>query len=294
VTPPIPFVKMEGCGNDYVYLDAGLATGAGHTQDWDPLDEIARAVSDRHFGVGSDGLIVLDKPAANPRMRMFNADGSEGELCLNGLRCAAKLVADVLPELEHAFVMDTAAGPRHVVVADTGPGRAMVVVEAGHPEFGRARIPATGSAPELWDEVFTVGAGIAGAATLPGYGVSVGNPHLVLWAFHRDQVRDADMRAVGSPLEHDPRFPQGVNIHLVAAGDDGALHVRHWERGSGATLACGSGAVAVFAVARRLGRAEAKVTVHMPGGDVVMEQRDDGSLIQTGPAVEVFRGTWNR
>jgi len=293
MTNGIPFVKMEGCGNDYVFVDVGLTPGAGE-EALGELDVFSRTVSHRHYGAGSDGLILLDRPGANPRMRMFNADGSEGRLCLNGLRCAAKLVADALPELEHAFVMDTAAGPRRVAVADTGPGKAMVVVEAGRADFARPRIPALGDASELWDEPFPVVLGSGAKESWPGYGLSVGNPHLVLWGPDLETVSSVDLRATGSPLERDPRFPDGVNVHVVSVGEGKRLHVRHWERGSGATLACGSGAVAVFAVARRLGRVEAKGLVRMPGGEVVLEQREDGDLVQTGPAHEVYRGVWPR
>lgn len=284
---PFTFIKMEGCGNDYVFVDGGLAGPAWDAGAVERLAGWVPALSDRHTGVGGDGVILLTRGKQAPvRMRMWNADGSEGLLCLNGLRCAAKAAAD-LAGAPDRFVVEAAAGPRPVRVFRDSTGRvAEVEVEAGVPDFRRAAIPARGDEPELWGESFPLSTG----STLPGYGVSVGNPHLVLWMETEAAVREAPLAAIGEPLSRDPRFPEGVNVHLAAWTGE-ALVTRPWERGAGATLACGSGAVAVFAVARRLERAPERAAVRMPGGEVELREEPVG-LVLRGPAREVFRGTW--
>jgi diaminopimelate epimerase len=160
-------------------------------------------------------------------------------------------------------------------------------VDLDPPEFRRERLPALGRGEELWGEIF-----FGPLGGLPGYGVSVGNPHLVLWLRDVGDVREAPLAAIGAPLSVDPRFPEGVNVHVAAAAAPSHLVTRPWERGTGMTRACGSGAVAVFAVARRLGRAAAEAAVEMPGGTVTLAERPDGTLLLTGPAREVFRATW--
>jgi len=285
----IPFVKMEGAGNDYVYVDGGI-TGAGI--DPDAIDDwgaLSQRISDRHRGVGSDGLIlVLPGRKAPIAMRMWNADGSEGRLCLNGLRCTARLAVTSRPGLGDSFAVETASGLRAVRVIRNGGGvPSTVEVEAGRPDFRRRALPALGEGEELWDEVFPTPVG-----ALRGFGVSVGNPHLVLRLDSEAELVDAPLAAIGAPLAGDPRFPEGVNVHLLAKGVDGSLVMRTWERGSGATLACGTGAVAVFAVARRCGFVGAGADVRMPGGQVRLQADDEGCLLLRGDAREVFRGEW--
>jgi diaminopimelate epimerase len=285
----MPFVKMEGAGNDYVYVDGGI-TGAGidpdAIEDWGGL---ARRISDRHRGVGSDGLILVFPGRGAPiAMRMWNADGSEGLLCLNGLRCTARLAVTSRPGLGDVFEVETAAGLRAVRVLRDGRGvPSTVEVKAGRPDFRRRALPALGEGEELWEEVYPTPVG-----QLSGYGVSVGNPHLVLRLDSEARLGEAPLAAIGAPLAADPRFPEGVNVHLVAEGAEGSLVMRTWERGSGATLACGSGAVAVFAVARRCGFAGAEAEVRMPGGQVRLRADSEGRLLLRGDAREIFRGTW--
>jgi len=283
----VAFIKMEGCGNDYLFVDGGLAVPPWEAEAVERLHRRVPALSDRHTGVGGDGVILLTRGERGPvRMRMWNADGSEGLLCLNGLRCAAKAAADLAGAPER-FVVETAAGPRPVRIFRDGRGRVHEVeVEAGPPDFRRRAIPAAGGEAELWGERFPMPAG----GDLPGYGLSVGNPHLVLWMESEAAVRRAPLAAIGRPLATDPRFPEGVNVHLAARAGD-ALVTRPWERGAGATRACGSGAVAVFAVARRLGAAPERATVRMPGGEVELREDPDGLRLR-GPAREVFRGVW--
>jgi diaminopimelate epimerase len=283
------FVKIEGCGNDYVFVDAGLTrNGVGPDALGSPAG-LARAVSDRHYGVGSDGLILITPGERHPvRMRMWNADGSESALCLNGLRGVAKYAADALSGLDDAFVVETGAGERPVRIVE-GRGEHVTIVEvlAGTPDYHRESVPAAGEGDELWDEPFATRAG-----SLRGGAVSVGNPHLVLWMDNEPAVLAAPLEVIGPPLETDPRFPERINVHLAAAAAPDRLVMRSWERGSGITLACGSGAAAVFAVFRRLGQAAAEAVVAMPGGEVTLRDEADGRLILTGPAREVFRGRW--
>lgn len=303
----IPFVKMHGCGNDYLFSDAGLTRAPRTELLQGDLPEIARLMSHRHTGVGSDGLIVLSPGENTPvRMQMFNADGSEGRLCLNGLRCAAKYTYDRLPDLEPRFPIETKAGIRHVEVQSVDRYHtATVTVNAGQAEFARKAIPATGDDPEFWGEYLVTKGG-----EFLGYGVSVGNPHLVLLPTHRDDqnvpASDNDIQSVsvdvtdlsslnmpliGRPLEISPWFPEGVNVH-VALADGDRLPMRSWERGSGETQACGTGAVAVFAVMRRLKKVGPKAEIEMPGGSVYLEEHVDGVLEMRGPAVEVCEGVW--
>ena len=279
----LPFVKMEGCGNDFVFLNALGDAPAG--LDPGSLPELARAVSDRRRGIGSDGLIVVSPGRGAPvAMRMWNADGSEARLCVNGLRCAAALAAMTVPALGSAFPMETASGPREVrVLARTGRAW-QVEIAAGEPDFRRTALPALGEGDRLWGESFDLEGG-----PFPGYGVSMGNPHLVLLAPDEAFLAGARIEAL-EPLSRSPGFPDGVNVHLVAA-DPARVSLRTWERGSGPTLACGSGALASYAVARELGRVSGEVETTMPGGSVWIRP-GPGGLVLRGPAREVYRGTW--
>jgi diaminopimelate epimerase len=280
--PRLRFIKMEGCRNDYVFLDGGLGSEAMALPEGAPFAEWARVISDRHSGVGGDGLILLEPGAHHAvRMRMWNADGSEGRLCLNGLRCAAKYVAEETG-VGDRFTVETISGDRPVCVFRDASGRVNEVeVLVGVPDFRRSALPASGSGNELWGETFQVG-----GRTLPGYAVSVGNPHLVFPVSGR--IEDVPLEALG-PWSRAARFPDGMNVHVLAR-IEGGLDMRSWERGTGATLACGSGAVAVYAVAHRLGLVGNESDVHMPGGTVQLRENDEGALILRGPAREVFRG----
>jgi diaminopimelate epimerase len=275
------FIKMEGCRNDYVFLDGGLGSERMSFPPDTPFSTWARVVSDRHRGVGGDGLILLEPGHRHlVRMQMWNADGSEGRLCLNGLRCAAKYVAEETSAGDR-FTVETISGDRPVRVFRDASGRVTEVeVRVGAPDFRRSALPATGVEDELWGESFALG-----ERTLPGYAVSLGNPHLIFPL--RGGLKDVPLEALG-PLSLDARFPEGMNVHLMAQMDQG-LDMCSWERGTGPTLACGSGAVAVFAVAERLGLVGKQATVRMPGGTVDVSD-EDGALVMRGPAREVFRG----
>jgi diaminopimelate epimerase len=213
-------------------------------------------------------------------MRMWNSDGSEGRLCLNGLRCVAKYVADETSGGDR-FTVETISGDHPVQVFRDTSGRVNEVeVLVGAPDFRRSALPARGGEDELWGEPFKVD-----GQSRSGYGVSLGNPHLVFPV--RGTLNDVSLESL-EVLSKDARFPEGMNVHLMTEMDQ-TLDMTSWERGTGPTLACGSGAVAVFAVAERLGLVGKRADVHMPGGTV--EVRDeDGVLVMRGPAREVFRG----
>jgi len=277
----LQFIKMEGCRNDYVFLDGGLGSEAMRFPSDAPFAKWSQQLSDRHAGIGGDGLILLEPGLKNPvRMRMWNSDGSEGRLCLNGLRCAAKYVAEETTSGDQ-FTVETISGDRPVrVFRDTSGHVHEVEVRVGAPDFRRSALPAHGTEDEIWGEPFQVG-----GQRLSGYAVSLGNPHLV-FPLH-EGMEQVPFEALG-PLSTEARFPEGMNVHVMVPKSD-RLDMCSWERGTGPTLACGSGAVAVFAVAKRLGLVGNDADVRMPGGTVHLSETD-GVLVMRGPAREVFRG----
>lgn len=279
------FVKMHGLGNDYVYVE-------GFTQSIPDPHALAIKFADRHFGVGGDGLILAMPPDegvdAHAKMRMFNVDGSEGEMCGNGVRCVCKMVHDHRLGGYDATLSD--ANPMRIqtghgvlsldyTLDDTGKV-AQVTVDMGRPILELPRIPvdATQLDVRLDDAVF----------------VSMGNPHAVLFFEENTPLEDP---AFGAELETHPAFPNRMNVHFVRVLSRTEVKVYHWERGSGATLACGTGSCAVCVAGATSGRTERKLTAHLPGGDLQLEWREgpggDGHVIMTGPATEVFTGTWS-
>ncbi|AKU91457.1 diaminopimelate epimerase [Vulgatibacter incomptus] len=272
------FVKLQGLGNDYVFIDC-----LDRPLPPDPSD-LARRVSDRHFGVGSDGLIaVLPGERASLRMRMWNADGSEGEMCGNGLRGFAKYVFERGYVGDHAFDVETKAGVLRPEVLVEDGRVARVRVDMGRPRFERGSLPMAGApdAPCI-DETLSLG-----GAEVQVTCVSMGNPHCILFV---DDVATAPVTTLGPAIEIDPTFPRRVNVSFVAARGPRELHMRVWERGSGETLACGTGACAAAVAAALTGRAERSVVVHLPGGPLEIEWSDH--VLMTGPTVEVFRGVF--
>ena len=284
------FTKMHGIGNDYVYLD-----GFAESAPADPA-KLAVAVSDRHFGVGSDGLIlILPSTVADARMRMFNADGSESEMCGNGLRCVAKYVHDHNIARRETLKIETGRGVLSVRVNPTpGVGGASEVeIDMGRPILAPADVPTTlggaGGGPAI-DAPLTVG-----GREFKVTAVSVGNPHAVIHvdpAFLAPSPRDL-VAEYGAQIEVHPAFPRRVNVHFVAVHSPSEVTMRTWERGTGLTLACGTGASAVAVAGVLTGRTGRALLAHLPGGDLWLEwPADDASVKLTGPAVEVFRGEW--
>jgi diaminopimelate epimerase len=283
------FVKMHGLGNDYVYLDCFRQSVPA-----DPA-ALSRAMSDRHFGIGSDGLILIcPSDRADARMRMFNADGSEAEMCGNGVRCVAKFVYDHGLARKPVLQVETGRGVLRLELEVAGGKVRQVRVDMGEPILDAEKIPTTLPGPRVLDcPDFPVPPGPwAGQCGLePRLScVSMGNPHAVLYC--RDVAR-VPLESVGPILEKTPIFPRRTNVHFVQVHAPSEATVRTWERGSGATLACGTGACAVAVAGVLTGRTQRRLTAHLPGGDLHLEwSAADNHVYMTGPAVEVFGGEW--
>jgi diaminopimelate epimerase len=272
------FTKMQGCGNDYVYVNCFA--------EKPPVNApaLSQKVSNRNFGVGSDGLILIcPSEKADARMIMFNADGSESEMCGNGIRCVAKYVYDHGIAKKPTLTIETGRGVLTLEV-ETHAGKVRQVrVDMGEPILEASKIPTTlpGNPPIN--------------VALPGYDlkatcVSMGNPHCVI---HVDAITDALVLGVGPKIEKDAVFPRKVNVEFVHVNRPDDVTMRVWERGSGETLACGTGASAVCVAGVLAGRSERQVTIHLVGGDLqLLWSEKDNHVYMTGPAVEVFSGEW--
>jgi diaminopimelate epimerase len=274
------FTKMHGLGNDYIYLD-------GHRE---PLDEVdlpwlARVLSDRNFGIGGDGIIlILPSEQADFRMRMFNADGSEGEMCGNGMRCFAKYVYDHGLTRTTELVVETGAGPIRPRLTVEHGCVTSVTVDMGAPILERGRIPMLGSPADgrVIDEPLRVGDEEVRVTC-----VSMGNPHCVLFV---EDVQAAPVRTLGPLIERHEVFPARTNVEFIRVVAPDRLEMRVWERGSGETLACGTGASASVVAAALNGLAGRACTVKLLGGELQIEWREDDHVFLTGPAVEAFSG----
>ncbi|MCA9099814.1 MAG: diaminopimelate epimerase [Planctomycetales bacterium] len=273
------FTKMHGAGNDYVYID-GFADALPERPD-----EVARQIADRHFGVGGDGLVLIcPSEVADARMRMFNADGSEAEMCGNAIRCVAKYVYDHGIAAKDQLAIETAIGVLPIWLEVAGGTARRARVDMGPPVLAGADIPTTFTGEQIVDVPLTVG-----QHELRVTCVSMGNPHCVTYV---DVLDDHWVLGVGPLVERDPHFPQRVNAEFVEVISPTEVRMRVWERGSGETLACGTGAAAVCVAGVLSGRSERRITVHLRGGDLELEWADDGHVYKTGPAVEVFSGEW--
>jgi diaminopimelate epimerase len=278
------FTKMHGLGNDYVYVDCFSEPLTGVD-----LPELARRVSDRHFGIGGDGLIlIMPSERADFRMRVFNNDGSEAKNCGNGLRCVSKYVYDHGLTDKTSFSVETLGGivtPSVTVGAD---GKVeQVTIDMGEPQFVRAAIPMTGEPGErVIGQPLTVH-----GRTFTMTAVSIGNPHAVLFV---DEVNEADVVKYGPVIERHEWFPERTNVEFIQVLNRREVLFRVWERGSGVTLACGTGACAAAVAASLSGMTDRTVTVHLAGGDLVVEWREsDNRVYMTGPATEVYSGVYH-
>lgn len=259
------FVKMQGLGNDYVFTD----TLTGPERDWAAL---APRISDRHFGAGSDGIIVIGPGETGDfRMDIWNADGSCAEMCGNGLRCCAKYVYERGLTEKTALVFDTLAGPRSVSLHVENGRVNRVTASMGRPVF-------SGISPRNGTE--------AGEFL---HAVSMGNPHAVFLCADPERVA---LDSVGPMLEHDPAFPDRSNVEFVSVSDRSHFRMRVWERGSGETLACGTGACASFAALLRAGLLDEAAEAELRGGNLSLRLRPDGEIEMTGPAETVYTGVW--
>ena len=279
------FTKMHGAGNDYVYVNCY------DQRVPDDLGELARRISDRHFGVGGDGLILIcPSEVADARMRMYNADGSEAEMCGNGIRCLAKYVYDHGIAKKDTLTVQTDAGVLSLDLHVTDGLVDRVRVDMGEPILDAASVPTTlpGRAEHRGAAVDVPL--VVGEMTLQVTCVSMGNPHCVTFV---DRLTDQWVRETGPRIETDPHFPHRVNAEFVEVLSRGEVRQRTWERGSGETLACGTGASAVCVAGVLTGRTDRKILVHLPGGDLTLDWSEtDSHVYMTGPAVEVFSGEY--
>lgn len=273
----LPFVKMHGIGNDYVYVDASAHRVA------DPAG-LARRVSPRRTGIGADGLILIcPSPTADARMEMYNADGSRGAMCGNGIRCVGKYLAERDPGRPATLRIDTDAGVKTLELTWRDARVVEVTVDMGEPILDGPRIPVA-AAGRVVDAPLEV-AGAAWRVTC----VSMGNPHCVVFT---DDVEGLDLERLGPPFEHHPFFPDRVNTEFIRVETPTLLRMRVWERGSGETAACGTGACAALVAAVLTERAERRATLRLNGGDLAIEWRAaDDHVLMTGAAEESFRGT---
>jgi len=288
------FVKMHGAGNDYVYVNC-------YEQAVDDPAALAPRISDRHFGVGADGLILVMPPDrgvdADVRMRMYNADGSEAEMCGNGIRCVAKLAHDRGITTARPMRVQTASGVLSIDYQLDDAGRLMTAtVDMGEPTVQPDEVPVDLAKvqPGEKEHVYRVPlAGYEGRDSLPATFVSMGNPHAVVFVDRVDEQTRETQVEWGRFMERHAAFPNRMNVHFVQVHSPDEATVLHWERGSGATLACGTGACAVAVAGAMTGRTARMLTTHLPGGDLTLEWRElDNHVYMTGPAVEVFTGDW--
>ena len=274
------FTKMQGLGNDYVYVNCFKET-------IENPPEMAKKVSNRNFGIGSDGLIMINpSDVADFEMEMYNADGSRSEMCGNGIRCVGKYVYDYgLTEKEHISV-ETLAGIKYLDLTVEDGKVKLVKVDMGSPELVPENIPIVADGDRVIDEPINVN-GTEYRMT----GVSMGNPHAVVYV---EDVKGLDIEKIGPAFENHERFPNRVNTEFVKVLDQNTVEMRVWERGSGETMACGTGACAVAVACILNGLTEDKVTVKLLGGDLQIEwDKEADKIYMTGPAEVSFDGEIN-
>lgn len=274
------FTKMHGTGNDYIYVNC-------FTEQLPELPaDLAIKISDRRFGVGGDGLILIEpSQVADARMRMFNADGSEAEMCGNGIRCVAKYVYDHgLARTEH-LAIETASGVLKLALELDNGKVDRVMVNMGEPKLQPQDVPTTlGSQPVVNFQTQFAG------TTLNVTTVSMGNPHCVIFV---PQATDELVLGLGPQIECDPRFPKRTNVEFVEVISPTELRQRTWERGSGETWSCGTGASAVCVAGVLCGHSQRTVLIHLRGGDLQIHWEEASNhVLMTGGATEVFSGQW--
>jgi len=288
------FIKMHGIGNDYVYVN-------GFVERVDDPARLAIAVADRHFGIGGDGLILVLPPEprespdaggdAHVRMRMFNADGSESEMCGNGIRCVCKFAYDHGISAAKPMRIQTGAGVLSLDYQLDRHGKVeQVTVDMGEPILNLADVPVDASklleTAAEHEYLLPITAGDELKMTF----VSMGNPHAIIY---HTNVAAIELAKAGPLLEHHAAFPRRMNVHFVQVHAPGEVTMRTWERGSGITLACGTGASAVCVAGVLTGRTQRNILAHLPGGDLTLEWRQkDNHVFMTGSATQVFTGEW--
>ena len=271
------FTKMHGLGNDYVYVNC-------FEEKIDNPPAVARFVSDRHFGIGSDGLIMINpSKTADFEMEMYNADGSRGEMCGNGIRCVAKYVYDYGLTDKTQISVETLGGIKYLDLTVEDGKVSLVKVDMGKPELEADLIPIISEREQVIDESIEVD-----GKEYHMTGVSMGNPHAVIYV---DDVKGLDLEKIGPKFENHERFPKRINTEFVRCIDRQTVEMRVWERGSGETLACGTGACAVAVSSILNNLTDTQVTVKLLGGDLQIEwDREKDRVFMTGPATVVFDG----
>lgn len=274
------FTKMHGAGNDYVYVDCFAEPVPAD------IPATAIAISDRHTGVGGDGMVLIcPSDRADARMRMFNIDGSESEMCGNAIRCVAKYVFDHGLVRKTDLKIETGRGILSMHLATGRDGKVdQVTVSMGAPILDGPSIPTTLPGNPPLNEPLDVAGNRINVTC-----VSMGNPHCVTFV---DEVNDDWVLRVGPQIERHPAFPRRVNAEFIQVVSRDEFIMRVWERGSGETLACGTGACAAAVAGVLTGRTNRTVTAHLRGGDLKLEWSESGEVYMTGPAVEVFSGDW--
>lgn len=275
------FTKMHGAGNDYIYVDCFAQKAPRNPQD------LAIQISHRRFGVGADGLILIEpSDVADARMRMFNADGSESEMCGNGVRCVAKYVYDHGICQQEQLAIEIGGGVRKLQLHVVGGKAERITVDMGEPQIQPELVPTTLATEPVIDlPVMFDGRELRVTC------VSMGNPHCVIFV---PEATDELVLGLGPKIENDPRFPRRTNVEFVEVLSRGEVKQRTWERGSGETWACGTGASAVCVAGVLTGRTERSILNHLVGGDLHLEwNAANNHVMMTGGAVEVFSGQWN-
>lgn len=265
-----PFIKMHGLGNDYIYIDC-FTQATAKTIEETNLPVLAKRISDRHFGIGSDGLVlILPSAKADAEMRIFNADGSEAEMCGNAIRCVGKYLYESGLCRRTKLCIQTLSGLRTLRL-HTSEG----IVDSAEVDMGKVEV--------RFDELMINYRPVAFVA------VNIGNPHIVL--FPETHVATMSLTPLGPTLEKHPHFPEGTNVEFVSVRNRNEIDMRVWERGSGETMACGTGACAAVVAAAILSKTENSVTVHLRGGDLQIRYNPDTrEVTMRGTATEVCRG----
>ncbi len=272
----LKFTKMQGAGNDYVYINGF------ETQVKDP-ETLAKRISDRHFGIGSDGLVlILPSQTCDFQMRMFNADGSEAEMCGNASRCIGKYVYDHKMTSKRSVTLETKAGIKTLKLSIKDNTVSEVEVDMGSPVLNGLDIPVRLELEEVINYPLVVN-----NETFHITCVSMGNPHAIIYVADVDST---DPATHGRSIENHPFFPKQTNVEFVQVVNRSLLKMRVWERGSGETLACGTGACATLVASVLNNVCERAATVRLLGGDLKIEWRENGHIYMTGPAVTVFEG----
>ena len=274
------FTKMQGIGNDYVYVNC-------FEEDIKNPSELSIAISDRHFGIGSDGLImIMPSPVADARMRIFNADGSEAQMCGNGIRCVAKYLYEYGIKKSNRMTIETAAGLKTIELTVVNEDVTQIKVEMGTPELLRNEIPMLGENKQVVNEPLQVNDSVLYVTC-----VSMGNPHCITFV---DDVDSIVLDVTGKAIENHELFPERINAHFVQQISANKVKMRTWERGSGETLACGTGAVATGVACVLNNLTERIISTQLPGGELMVEWTDDNKTYMTGPAEIVFTGQWDK